>query len=58
MFLGGGEEGDVCMNVEGMPSGGVVKFVIARIFRVHRRGRRRGGGIKVGESRGWCRWAF
>lgn len=34
MFFGGRGEGDVCVNVEGTPSGGVVEFVIERVFRV------------------------
>lgn len=50
MFLGGREEGDVCVDVEGMPSGGVVKFVIKRIFRVQGRGRGWSARVKVGES--------
>lgn len=32
MFLGWREEGDVCVDVEGTPSGSVVEFVIERVL--------------------------
>lgn len=58
MFFGGGDGGDVCVDVEGPASGGVVNSVIERAFRVDGRGRGRSRGIKAGKSWGWCRWAF
>lgn len=32
VFLGWREEGDVCVDVEGTPSGSVVEFVIERVL--------------------------